>query len=105
MAREVAGFVNDRSGGRLDLDAHGFADDKREGRLTQSGRPREQDMVKGLLALASGLDSKQQAVPDFLLSDKVIKARGAEAIIKRGIALVEGLCGVGLHSGEAEALA
>jgi hypothetical protein len=104
-ASEVARLVNDRSGGCLDLDTHGFADNKSKRRFAQSGRTREQDMVKGLFALFGRLHREEQAIPDFMLSDKVIKARRAEAIVKRGIALVEGLCGVGLHRGQAEASA
>ena len=88
---QVAGFVDHRPRGGLDIHPHGAAQDEGQGGLAQTGGAREQDVVEGLAALPGRLHRQHQAFAHPLLADEVIEGDRAQAVVEGGITLVEGV--------------
>ena len=89
---KVAGTLNGRTGGRLDIDAYLNSNDMGETGLTQAGRSVKKSVVEGLTALAGGDDRNCQVFPDLVLTDKVGQRTRPEAGFK-GRVLDTGLAG------------
>lgn len=71
------------------MNAHGLAEDESQRGLAEAGGAREKHVVERLFALQGGLDGEKEAVADFLLPDKVVKPGWTQAVVERGVALVE----------------
>ena len=86
--REVAGALDGRPGGGVQLGAHLVRDDARERGLAQTRRTRKDHVVERLVAVAGGLDEHAQVLADALLAAVVVECLGA----KRAVDL-EVVCG------------
>ena len=80
---EVAGFGDDRSGGRAEIDAELARHDLGERRLAEAGRPDEQHVVERLAARLGRFDEDLQVLARRLLAGEF----GQRLRAKRGIVL------------------
>ncbi len=76
--RQITGAFDGRPGGHAQVDAHLVRQDVRQGRLSQPGRPVEQDVVERLAASMGGLDQDLQVLLDPILADELPQAAGAQ---------------------------
>jgi hypothetical protein len=82
-SRQVSGALYCRPRGNPDTDTHLDSDYVGQGGLTQTGGAIEQYMVQWLTPALGGGDSYSQVFFNPGLPDKVIKAPGSQAQIKR----------------------
>ena len=75
---EVAGALEDGSGGGAQGRSHLAGDDVGEGRLAEAGGAEEEDVVERLAALAGGADEHPQVVDDLLLPDVLLEPLRAQ---------------------------
>ena len=68
---QVAGTLDGRAGGDLDVDAHLIGHHMRQGGLAQPGRPIKEHMVERFAALAGSCDQDAEVFLDILLPDQV----------------------------------
>ncbi len=80
--RNVGGLLEHWSARGGDLGAHLLRNDVREGRLAQSGRPREQHMVQRLAALQRRRHEHLQVALDLLLPNEVIQRLGPQQLFE-----------------------
>src|SRR5436305_376574 len=71
-----------RAGDRADADAELLADDEREARLAEAGRPDEQDVVERLAARLRCRERDGELLLDALLADEVVQAARAKRLLE-----------------------
>ena len=71
--REIAGFLDHRSGRRTNRHAELVGDDAGERGLAEPGRPVQQHVIERLAALLGGLDRHVQVFADAFLADVVVE--------------------------------
>ena len=76
---EVAGPLQRRARGEVELHPHLDGDDARQRGLADAGRAGEQQVVGGLAPPAGGLEDHRQVLLELPLADEVGQAAGAEA--------------------------
>ena len=87
QAGEVAGFLDGRAAGALEVGAHGLGEDVGQGGLAEAGRAAEQDVVDGFLPAFGRGDGDFQALLDLELAGEFREQRGAQRHLQRGIRL------------------
>jgi len=80
---EVAGALDGRAGGRLDIGADLVGDDMGQACLAETRRPVEQDMVECITARRGGGDGYFQVFLRPVLPGKIGEAPGPETGIQR----------------------
>jgi len=76
--RQIAGLFNGRAGGDTDVDPHLLSDDACQGRLAQSRRAVEQNMVQRFLPLPGGLNEDAQILLGLFLTDVLRQGLGPQ---------------------------
>ena len=69
--------------------AHRIAEDVRKGRFPETWRPREKDVIKCLLPVFCGFDSKFKSIADLLLTDEFRKLTWAQLVVKVDVASIQ----------------
>ncbi len=80
--RHVALALERRPGDAADADAELLADDVREARLAQPGRPDEQHVVECLLARARSLERDVELLLEPFLPDEVVETARAQRAVE-----------------------
>ena len=78
---EIAGLLQHRARGGLDVDPHLVGDDVGQRGLAKAGRPEDQQMIEGLSALAGGLDEDLHLIADVILSGVIGQLSGPDGPI------------------------
>ena len=76
--RQIAWLFNGRAGGDTDVDPHLLSDDACQGRLAQSRRAVEQNMVQRFLPLPGGLNEDAQILLGLFLTDVLRQGLGPQ---------------------------
>jgi hypothetical protein len=76
---EVAGPLQRRSGGDLEVRRHLGRDDAGQRGLAEPGRPGQQEVVGGLAPPAGGLEDHRQVLLHLGLADELVEAMRAQA--------------------------
>ena len=71
--REIAGFGDNRTGGRAEIDAEFLRHDLRKRRLAEAGRADEEHMIECLAAVLRRLDEDLQVGARFRLASEVVQ--------------------------------
>ena len=79
---QIAGALDRRSSGDLDIHVHFVGQDMSQGGLTQSRRSIEKHMVERLAALSGCLDQNAQVLLDPLLADQIREHLRAERLVQ-----------------------
>jgi hypothetical protein len=90
--REVAGSLDRRSRGVLDVDPEFARDDRREGRLAESGWAVQEDMVGGLSPSPCRCQQDRQVGLDLALADVLVQGPRSQGPLDDEVALVFGVC-------------
>ena len=72
-------MLDRRAGGGADVDSHLIGHDVGERRLAQAGRPRDQDVLDGLVTTPGCGDQNFQVGFDVFLADELGQPAGAQA--------------------------
>ena len=88
--RDVAGFFDRRSGCRSEFRFHLVSDDIREGRLAQSGRAGQENMVESFVTAECSFHVHAQIFFDLLLADVVGKTCWPHSQLKLTIRVSRG---------------
>ena len=89
QAGEVAGFLNRRAAGSLDVCAHRLGENVGDGGFAEAGRAGQQDVVERLAALLGGGHGNLQALLHLGLAGEIGKERGPQRHFQRGIGFVQ----------------
>ena len=84
---QVAGALDDRTGGGLDVDPHLAGHDIGQGGLAQAGRAVEQDMVQRLAPAPGRIDEQAQVALDLFLADVVVQGTRTQGGVKLEIVI------------------
>ena len=76
---QVAGPLQHRPRGGLDVDLHLVGDDVRQGGLAEAGRPAEENVVDGVGALPGGLDEDAKIFLALRLPNVVLQRKRTQA--------------------------
>ena len=79
---QIPGLVDDRSGSGPHVDPHLVADDVRQGRLAQTWRTVQQDVVQRLPTRLGRMHEHHDVVNDLLLSLEFLEQRRAYGALK-----------------------
>src|SRR6266436_796038 len=75
---QVAAALDHRAGGGTEPHTHLARDDLREGRLAETWRSREEDMIEGFAPAPRRLDEDAQIVAQLALTDELVEGRRAQ---------------------------
>ena len=84
---QVAGPLDNRTRGRLDIDSHLAGHDIGQSSLAQSGRSVKQDVVQRLAPAPGRIDEQAQVPLDLFLADVVGQGTRAQRGVKLDIVL------------------
>ena len=84
-AGKVARLLDRRAARGANLGTHGVAEDVGEGRLAESRRTAQQDMLKRFVTLASRLHEKHETLDGLRLPAELLEHRGPQRDIERGV--------------------
>ena len=90
---QVAGSLDRRTGRVADADTEFTRDDRRQGRLAETGRPVEQDVVGRLSPAPGGLEQHRQVGLDLLLTDVLTERARPKRALDDAIGLVLEIAG------------
>jgi len=85
-SRQVARFIEHRSGSDFQLCMHFIGDDVRQRGFTQSRRTVQQHVVERIASHQSRLDENPEVIHDLLLPGEVVQFAGADLIFELQVA-------------------
>ena len=89
-AGEIGGLGEDGARGRLDVGAHGRAEDVGHRGLAEARRAAEQHVVHRLPPPLGGRHAQLEALADLRLPDEVVEAPGTQSQVELRVRAVEG---------------